>query len=53
MAAGLSAQSVADEFLQHANEEQAHADQIASRIVQLGGAPDFSPDNLNCCEVFY
>ncbi|MCC7412192.1 MAG: bacterioferritin [Gammaproteobacteria bacterium] len=46
MAAGINAQSIASEFLLHANEEQAHADQIAQRIVQLGGAPDFSPDGL-------
>jgi bacterioferritin len=46
MASGLQAQSVAQEFLQHAIEEQAHADQIAARIVQLGGAPNFSPDGL-------
>ena len=47
MASGIHAQSVAQEFLQHANEEQAHADQIAARIVQLGGAPNFSPDGLS------
>jgi bacterioferritin len=46
MAAGIHAQSVAAEFLEHANEEQAHADQIAERIVQLGGAPNFSPEGL-------
>jgi bacterioferritin len=46
MAAGINAQSVAAEFLLHANEEQVHADQIAQRIVQLGGAPDFSPEGL-------
>ncbi len=46
MASGLPAQSVAQEFLQHANEEQMHADQIAQRIVQLGGEPDFSPEGL-------
>lgn len=46
MASGINAQSVAQEFLQHANEEQAHADQIAARIVQLGGEPDFSPEGL-------
>ena len=46
MASGINADSVAQEFLQHANEEQAHADQIAARIVQLGGAPNFSPDGL-------
>lgn len=46
MASGLSAQAVADEFLQHANEEQAHADEIAGRIVQLGGEPNFSPEGI-------
>ncbi|MGH8728074.1 MAG: ferritin-like domain-containing protein [Burkholderiales bacterium] len=46
MASGINAESVAAEFLQHANEEQGHADQIAGRIVQLGGAPNFNPDGL-------
>lgn len=46
MATGIHAQSVAAEFLEHANEEQQHADQIAARIVQLGGEPNFSPDGL-------
>src|SRR5262245_49406352 len=46
MAAGIHAQSVAQEFLQHANEEQGHADQIAQRIVQLGGAPNLSPEGM-------
>ena len=46
MAGGINAQSVAQEFLQHANEEQVHADEIAARIVQLGGEPNFSPDGL-------
>jgi bacterioferritin len=46
MASGINAESVAQEFLVHANEEQMHADQIAGRIVQLGGAPDFSPQTL-------
>ena len=46
MASGINAQSVAQEFLQHANDEQTHADQLAQRIVQLGGAPNFSPDGL-------
>jgi bacterioferritin len=46
MASGLSAQPVAAEFLQHANEEQGHADLIAARIVQLGGEPNFSPEGL-------
>src|SRR5436190_5779991 len=46
MASGINAKSVAAEFLEHANEEQAHADQIAMRIVQLGGAPNLSPQGL-------
>lgn len=46
MAQGINAQSVAADFLEHANEEQAHADQLAARITQLGGAPDFSPEGL-------
>src|SRR5512146_3033508 len=46
MASGIHAESVAQEFAQHATEEQAHADQIAERIVQLGGEPDFSPEGL-------
>jgi bacterioferritin len=46
MATGIHAQAVAAEFLQHAGEEQQHADQIAARITQLGGAPNFSPDGL-------
>jgi bacterioferritin len=47
MAAGLSAKSVAQEFMEHSIEEQAHADELASRIVQLRGEPDFSPDRLS------
>ncbi len=46
MATGIHAESVAAEFLQHANEEQGHADQIGQRIVQLGGAPDLNPSGL-------
>jgi len=46
MAQGIHSQAVAQEFLDHSNEEQGHADQIAARIVQLGGAPDFAPDGL-------
>ena len=45
-ASGIHAEGVAAEFLQHANEEQGHADQIARRIVQLNGAPDFDPAGL-------
>lgn len=46
MAAGIHTQAVAAEFLEQANEEQGHADLIAERIVQLGGAPDMNPDGL-------
>lgn len=46
MAKGIHSGTVKAEFLQHAAEEQQHADRIAERIVQLGGAPDFSPSNL-------
>ena len=46
MAQGMNAEPVAAEFLVHANEEQQHADQIAGRIVQLNGEPNFSPEGL-------
>jgi len=46
MATGIHAQAAAQEFLEHASEEQDHADSLASRIVQLGGVPDFSPQGL-------
>lgn len=46
MATGLSSLSVKGEFLQHATEEQVHADQLADRIVQLGGEPNLSPEGL-------
>lgn len=45
-ATGVNAAPVAAEFLQHANEEQGHADQIAMRITQLQGEPDFDPAGL-------
>ena len=45
-AQGINAAPVAAEFLQHANEEQQHADMVAERIVQLSGQPDFSPQGL-------
>lgn len=45
-ASGISSAKIAEEFLVHANEESAHADRIARRIVQLGGEPDFSPATL-------
>ena len=43
---GMAAPKIAEEFLVHANEELAHADRLARRIVQLGGKPDFAPDTL-------
>lgn len=46
MAEGLHAEGAKAEFMQHAAEEQLHADQIAARIVQLGGEPDFAPEGL-------
>ena len=46
MADGLASPAIAEEFLVHAQEEQAHADRIATRIVQLGGEPDFNPATL-------
>ena len=46
MASGINSLSVKGEFLQHATEEQVHADQLAERIVQLGGEPNFSPEGM-------
>lgn len=46
MASGVHAESVKAEFQEHAVQENEHADQIAERIVQLGGAPDFNPASL-------
>ncbi len=46
MASGINAGPVADEFLEHANEEQLHADWVAERITQLGGIPNFNPEGL-------
>jgi bacterioferritin len=46
MAQGIHAEPIAQEFLQHANDELAHADQIAARITQLGGEPNFNPEGL-------
>jgi bacterioferritin len=46
MATGIHAEGVAAEFLEHANDEQGHADQLAQRIVQLQGAPNFNPEGL-------
>ncbi len=46
MAKGIHSQAVAEEFLEHAAEEQEHADLIAERINQLDGEPNFNPDGL-------
>ncbi len=46
MAKGIHASSVEDEFLEHANEEQGHADMAAKRITELNGVPDMNPANL-------
>jgi len=46
MAQGIHAEAIKSEFLEHAQEEQLHADELAERITQLGGEPDFNPDHL-------
>lgn len=46
VATGIHAQAISAEFLEHANEEQDHADKIATRITQLGGEPNFNPEGL-------
>jgi bacterioferritin len=46
MAVGLASGSVADEFAEHARDEQEHADRIAKRITELDGEPNFSPDGM-------
>ena len=45
-ARGVHAPGIEDEFLEHANEEQAHADRVAKRITELGGTPNLDPDGL-------
>jgi len=45
-AKGVHAPGIEDEFLEHANEEQAHADRVAKRITELGGTPNLDPDGL-------
>ena len=47
MARGIHSRLVAAEFLAHGNEELTHVDSLATRIVQLGGEPDFSPQKLD------
>ncbi len=44
--AGISSDGVKEEFDEHAKEEQEHMRMVAERINQLGGAPDFNPENL-------
>jgi bacterioferritin len=46
MAEGLNSEAVKAEFLQHAQEEESHADMVAGRIIQLNGEPDFNPRDL-------
>ena len=46
MATGSVAEAIKDEFLKHSQDEQAHADQLAQRIVQLDGAPNLSPPGM-------
>jgi bacterioferritin len=46
VAAGINSDGPKAEFLQHANEEQEHADWIATRIIQLNGEPNFNPEGL-------
>jgi bacterioferritin len=45
-AQGISSESVADEFAQHADEERQHMMAVAERIDQLGGTPNFNPEGL-------
>ncbi len=46
LAKGINAELVANEFLQHASEEQGHADLLAGCITQLQGEPNFNPEGL-------
>jgi bacterioferritin len=46
MAKGIHASGVEDEFLEHAKEEQEHADRVAKRITELGGSPNLNPEGL-------
>jgi bacterioferritin len=43
---GPNTGAVKAEFLEHAQQEQDHADRIAERIVQLNGSPNFNPATL-------
>jgi len=46
LASGIHSEAVAEEFLEHARQEEHHADMVSNRIVQLNGKPDWAPDNL-------
>jgi bacterioferritin len=46
MATGIHSNAIAEEFRDHAEEEQAHAAKIAARIKQLGGKPDMNPGSI-------
>jgi bacterioferritin len=46
MATGIHASGVESEFLEHANQEQQHADRVAKRITELGGKPNLNPEGL-------
>ncbi|HWU87223.1 MAG TPA: ferritin-like domain-containing protein [Kofleriaceae bacterium] len=46
MAKGVHAPGIEEEFLEHANDEQGHADRVAKRITELGGTPDLDPVGL-------
>ncbi len=46
MASGINSEGAKDQFLEHAGEEQQHADWVAARITQLGGAPDLNPEGF-------
>jgi bacterioferritin len=46
MASGINSQAASSEFLEHAGQEQEHVDQVAERITQLGGNPNFNPDGI-------
>jgi bacterioferritin len=46
-ATGISSEGVKAEFAQHAKEETGHMNEVAERINQLGGKPDFNPAGLS------
>ena len=46
VAQGINAEAIAAEFVEHAAEEQVHADRVAARIMQLGGEPNMDPSSL-------